>query len=189
MKYIKLFENYDFDDLKALNLSNQEIKDLIQSRFLNDEFLSVYGATNYPELDINKTIIDRVKNEKIPYLQYGIGLESLFEFEKSTKGIEQLKKHLLGKKTLSPKTREDDKSKNRIFSSLTFDILLTIHQDKIFCRIGGDFSIYVGDFRLLNYDVEKTKFIKFKQDFENLFIDVINNLNIYTIHEIQELNK
>jgi len=62
MKYIKLFENYDFDDLKALNLSNQEIKDLIQSRFLNDEFLSVYGATNYPELDINKNIIDRVKN-------------------------------------------------------------------------------------------------------------------------------
>jgi len=189
MKYLKFFENYDFNDLLAINLSNNKIKDLINTRFLNSEFKTVYGATNYPEIDVAETIIERRKDNKVPYLQIGIGLESLFEFEKSPKGLEELKKHLLGDKILKPKKNVDDKNKNRIFPSLTIDILLTIHNQQLFCMIDGDFTLFVGDFPLINHSIEKRKYVKFNTDVEMLLIDVLNNLNIYTIYEIQELNR
>jgi hypothetical protein len=191
MKYLKpIFENHDFNDLIYLNISNNEILDLIKTRFFNEEFLKVYGDTNYPEMDLDETKIVRDKNSEVPYLSIDISLESLFEFEKSPEGLQQLKKHLLGSKTLKPKKdEEDDKSKNRIFPSLTLHILLAVYKDKLWSRIGGDFSIYVGDFLLLNHNVEKNRFVSFKDDVKNLFIDILNSLNIYTIHEIQELNK
>lgn len=189
MKYLKFFENYDFNDLLAINLSNNKIKDLIDNRFLNEEFKSVYDATNYPEINIEEIIIERKKDNKIPYLQIGIGLETFFEFEKSPKGLEELKKHLLGGKILKPKKNLEDKNKNRIFPSLTIDILLTIHNEQLFCIIDGDFTLFVGDFPLINHSVEKKKYVKFNTDVEMLLIDVLNNLNIYTIYKIQELNK
>lgn len=193
MKYLKrIFEDvnrHDFNDLLLLNITNEQILEFIKTRFLNGEFLKVYGETNYPEMDIAETIISRNKSTEVPYLQIKITLESLFEFEKSPEGIEQLKKHLQGQKTLTPKKNGDDKSKNRIFPSLTLDILLTIHKDRLFCRIDGDFSIYIGDFPLLSHSVEKNKFVTTKEEVIGLYIDILNNLNIYSIHEIQELNK
>jgi hypothetical protein len=193
MKYLKrIFEDvnrHDFSDLLLLNITNEQILEFIKTRFLNDEFLKVYDETNYPEMDIAETIINRNKSTEVPYLQIKITLESLFEFEKSPEGIEQLKKHLQGQKTLTPKKNGDDKSKNRIFPSLTLDILLTIHKDRLFCRIDGDFSIYIGDFPLLSHSVEKNKFVTTKEEVIGLYIDILNNLNIYSIHEIQELNK
>ena len=194
MKHLELFEDYDFnslnfEDLLALNLNNKQILDLIGTKFLNDEFKSVYNATNYPEISVGDTVIERKRDVEVPFITIGIGLESLFEFEKSPKGIEQLKRHLLGGKTLSPKKGEDDKYKHRIFPSLTIDILLTIHKEKLFCRIGGDFSIYVGDFPLLSYDVEEQSYVTYQDDVVKLLSEVLSDLNKNVINEINELNK
>ena len=213
MKYLKIFELYNpqkpskEDGLNDFMPSEEELKVLIDSRFLKLNFREACQKRGLPQLVASKLVSDRfdIADKNIAVLS---NLQAVFHFDKTPQGLKELQ-NKMGSSNMEDiyaaieheKARdgeEDLNKKHTIMSSLTFDIQLaqsTMKPPKgvsfnfLHCKVEGKFSVFYDDFQFIEIPYEKELNLRdedapTKSDITALIIDTLIKLNFNVINEL-----
>ena len=213
MKYLKIFELYNpqkppkEDGLNDFMPSEEELKVLIDSRFLKLNFREACQKRGLPQLVANKLVSDRfdIAEKNIAVLS---NLQAVFDFDRTPEGLKELQ-NKVGNSNMKDiyaaieheKSRdgnEDLTKKHTIMSSLTFDIQLaqsTMKPPKgvtfnfLHCKVECKFSVFYDDFPFMEIPYEKELNLTdedapTKSDFTDLVIDTLIKLNFRVTNEL-----
>ena len=215
MKYLKIFEVYNpqkpskEDGLNDFMPSEDELKNLINTRLLTNDFRIACQIRGLPQLVSDKLVSDKFDIDKNKTLAVLSNLQSVFSFDKTREGFQELK-NKIGNQNIddiideithrknAPEEDIDINKKHTVTTSLTFDVLVRKSTmappkgqrfDFYQFKVEGKFSAFYDDFQTFELPFEKELNLMeedetSKNDMNYLIIDVLVKLNINTIHEL-----